>query len=98
MRCTERRLVPTVFAMARPVQCVTCPCGSEQVSARILATVAIASFAVPGGRVLSRSNASTPASAYRVCQRHTAGRLTSAWRATSATANPLSDSNTIRAR
>jgi len=40
--------------MARPVQCVTCPGGSEQVNARIFATLAIASFAVPGGRVLSR--------------------------------------------
>ena len=81
MRCTERRLTPTAFAMARPVQCVTCPGGSEQVSARIFATVAVVSFAVPGGRVLSRSNPSTPASANRTCQRHTAGRLTSAWRA-----------------
>ena len=35
MRCTERRLVPTVFAMARPVQCVTCPCGSELVNYRV---------------------------------------------------------------
>ena len=77
MRCTERRLIPTVLAMARPVQCVTCPGGSEQVSARIFATVAVASFAVPGGRVLSRSNPSTPASANRTCQCHTAGRLTS---------------------
>ena len=46
----ERRLTPTAFAMARPVQCVTCPGGSEQVSARIFATVAVTSFAVPGGR------------------------------------------------
>jgi hypothetical protein len=92
------RLTPAAFAMARPVQCVTCPGGLEQVSAKIFATVAVVSFAVPGGRVLSRSKAATPASAYRVCQRHTAGRLTPAWRATSATANPSPDSNTIRAR
>ena len=89
---------PTAFAMARPVQCVTCPGGSEQVSARIFATVTVVSFAVPGGRVLPCSKASTPASAYRICQRHTAGRLTSALRATSATANLSSDSNTIRGR
>jgi len=37
-------------------------------------------------------------SAYRACQRHTAGRLISAWRTTSATANPSPDNNTIRAR
>ena len=68
------------------------------VSAKIFATVAVVSLAEPGGRVLSRSKAYTPASAYRFCHCHTAGRLTRAWRAISATANPMPDSNTIRAR
>ena len=75
MRCTERKLTPVAFAMARPVQCVSCPGGLEQLSAKIFATIAVVSLAVPGGRVLSRSKASTPASAYLTCQRHTAGRL-----------------------
>ena len=45
--------------------------------------------ALPGLRVASRNSPSTPASANRRCQRHTAGRPTPARRATSATAQPL---------
>jgi hypothetical protein len=63
MRCTECRLTPTALAIARPVQWVTWLGGSEQVSARILSRVSVGSGALPGGRVLSRSRASTPASA-----------------------------------
>jgi hypothetical protein len=43
------------------------------------------SGAWPGLRVLSRSRPSTPYSAYRACQRQTAGRLTLARCATSCT-------------
>ena len=51
------------FGMARPVQCVTSPGGSEQVSCRIRATTFKANGARPGLRVLSRSRPSTPSSA-----------------------------------
>jgi hypothetical protein len=44
-----------------------------QVKATIRATTALAIGAVPGLRVLSRSKPSTPSSAKRRCQRHTAG-------------------------
>ena len=71
---------PDRAATARPVQCVTSPGGSEQVSASTSATVSVEWGGVTGGRVLSRSRSSTPASAYRRCQRHTAGRLTPAGR------------------
>ena len=49
MRCTERRLIPTDFAMARPVQCVTCPGGSEQVSARISPRSPLPALPCPAG-------------------------------------------------
>lgn len=55
--------MPTVLAIARPVQWVTAPGGSEQVSDSTLATVAVGSGARPGLRVLSRSSPSTPCSA-----------------------------------
>ena len=84
-RCTARRLTPTALAMARPVQCVAWPSGSEQVRSITLATTLAESGARPGLRVLSRSRPSTPCSAYRACQRQTAGRLTLARRATSGT-------------
>ena len=54
MHCTERRLTPAAFAMSCLVQCVTWLGGSEQVSARIFATVAVANFAVPGGRFVAQ--------------------------------------------
>ena len=62
MRCTERRLMPTALAIARPVQWVVSPGGSEQVSASTRATVAKVSGGLPGGRDLSRSRPSTPCS------------------------------------
>jgi hypothetical protein len=75
-RCTARKLTPTALAMARPVQWVASPSGSEQVSSKILAKTLAESGARPGLRVLSRSRPSTPCSAYRACQRQTVGRLT----------------------
>src|SRR6476660_8514805 len=76
IRWIVRSARPTRSATARPVQCVTSPGGSEQVMARTWATVSGGTGALPGGRVLSRSSPSTPSSAKRCCQRHTAGRLT----------------------
>src|SRR6516162_1739077 len=73
MRCTVCSERPTALAIARPVQWVILPGGSPQVSAKTLLTVSIGTGFLPGGRVLSRSRPSTPASAYRRCQRHTAG-------------------------
>src|SRR5271157_3204161 len=54
-RCTARRLTPTALAMARPVQCVAWPGGSEQLRSKTLATTLAESGARPGLRVLSRS-------------------------------------------
>src|SRR6516225_6708650 len=82
-RCTARRLTPTALAMARPVQCVAWPGGSEQVRSITLAMILAENGARPGLRVLSRNRPSTPCSAYRACQRQTEGRLTPARRATS---------------
>src|SRR5271166_4748504 len=61
-RCTARRLTPTALAMARPVQCVAWPGGSEQVRSITLATTLAESGAWPALRVLSRSRPSTPCS------------------------------------
>ena len=69
-----------------------------QVIATTRVTVSAGNGGVPGGRVLSRSRPLTPCSANRRCQRHTAGRLTLACLATSATASRLADSSTICAR
>ena len=63
IRCTVFSESPTVLAMARPVQWVISPGGSPQVSARTLLTVSIGTGFLPGGRVLSRSRPSMPASA-----------------------------------
>lgn len=98
IRCMERSEIPIRLATARPVQCVTSSCGSEQVSASTSATVRVERGGVPGGRVLSRSRPSTPSSAKRCCQRRTAGRLTPARRATSCTFTRSVESRTIRAR
>ena len=89
---------PAVSAIARPVQWVTSPGGSAQVKATTRCTVASPSGALPGLRVASRSRPSTPASAKRRCQRHTAGRPTLARRATSATGSRSADAKMIRAR
>jgi hypothetical protein len=55
IRCTERRLMPVACAIARPVQWVGCPRGSEQVSARTFATLTVGIGSLPGGPVLSCS-------------------------------------------
>src|SRR3954470_15150910 len=77
IRCTALRLMPTALATMRPVQCVAALGGSPHGSASTLAMVAGASGVRPGWRVLSRTRPSTPSSAKRCCQRHTAGRLMS---------------------
>jgi len=63
MRWIVRSDRPIVLAIARPVQWVVSPGGSAQVKASTPATVAGATGALPGGRLLSRSRPSTPASA-----------------------------------
>src|SRR6202035_3397383 len=63
MRWTVRSDRPTALAMARPVQWVASPNGLPWVSASTLAIVAVGTGFLPGGRVLSRSSPSTPASA-----------------------------------
>ena len=50
-------MMPTALAMARPVQWVASPGGSEQVSSSTFATTLAESGALPGLRVLSRSKA-----------------------------------------
>src|SRR5580704_5539678 len=60
MRWTVRSDRPTALAMARPVQWVASPNGLPWVSASTLATVAVGTGFLPGGRVLSRSSPSTP--------------------------------------
>jgi hypothetical protein len=67
-------------------------------SARTFATVSADSRGLPGLRVLSRSRPSTPASANRCCQRHTAGRLIPISQATASTGSLSAESRTIRAR
>lgn len=98
IRCTARNEIPTALATARPVQCVTSPGDSEQVRASTLATVSVEWVGVPGGRVLSRSKPSTPASASRRCQRHTAVRLKPTRRAKFWTLRRSAESKTMRAR
>jgi hypothetical protein len=98
VRCTVCSARPTVLAIARPVQWVISPGGSPQVNASTLLTVSIAIGFLPGARVLSRSRPATPASAYRRCQRHTAGRLTPARPATCSTGRRSAESRTMRAR
>src|SRR5438874_10702975 len=63
MRWTARSDRPTALAMARPVQWVASPDGSAQVSSSTLATVAVGTGFLPGGRVLSRNRPFIPASA-----------------------------------
>ena len=98
IRCTERREIAAVLAMARPVQWVASPGDSVQVSATTRCTVASSRRGLPGLRVASRSRPSTPASAKRRCQRQTAGRPTAARRAISATVSRSAEPRTIRAR
>ena len=75
--------MPTAAAIARPVQCVASPGGSEQVSATTRSTVSRGRGALPETRDFSRNSPSAPNSAKRRRQRHTDGRLTPARRATS---------------
>ena len=69
--CTVATPSPTAFAMARAVQCVASCGGGSWVSRTRSATRTSATGALPGGRVLSSSSPSTPASAKRSCQRQT---------------------------
>ena len=55
MRCTERNVLPTASAMARPVQWVARCGGVVQVSATTRAVVCAAIGVLPGLRVLSRT-------------------------------------------
>jgi hypothetical protein len=84
--------------MARPVQWVASLGGSAQVSVTTRRTTAWSRRGLPGLRVASRSNLSTPARVKRRCQRHTAGRPTPVRRATSATLSRLAEWRRIRAR
>ena len=98
IRCTDRKEIPVVLAMARPVQWVASPGGSAQVKATTRRTVASAKGALPGLRLASRKSPSTPASAKRRCQRQTAGRPTPARLATAATLSRPTECRMIRAR
>ena len=55
-------ICPWPLAMARPVQWVASPGGSEQVNSSTFATTLVESGALPGLRVLSRRRPSTPCS------------------------------------
>ena len=48
MRCTERKEIPAVFAIARPVQWVASPGGSEQVRVTTRRTIRVAQGRLPG--------------------------------------------------
>ena len=98
MRCTALKLMPTALATIRPVQWVAAFGGSPQGSASTRAMVAGDNGALPGLRVLSCSNPSTPCSAKRRCQRHTDGRLAPLRAATSSTVKRSADSRMILAR
>ena len=74
------------------------PGGFEHGKARTFATVSSGKGALPGLRVLSLSRPSTPSSAKRCCQRHTAGRLAPTCRATSRTGRWSPEQRMIRAR
>ena len=98
MRCTVRRDRRLAFAIARPVQCVAAPGGSLQVKATTRRTTASGVGALPGFLVLSRSNPSTPSSAKRCCQRHTAGRVAPLRWATWRTGRRSAEPRMMRAR
>ncbi len=76
IRCTAPCEISTALAIARPVQWVTSPGGSLQVSATTLSSIPPAKAGLPGGRVRSFSKPATPSSANRCRQRQTEGRLT----------------------
>ena len=60
MRWTELMLMPAVFAIIAPVQCVASPGGSARVSAMTRSATGSSSGAIHEGRVLSRRRPSTP--------------------------------------
>ena len=86
------------LAIIRPVQWVVSAGGSAQVSATTRCTTASGVGGLPGFLVLSCNSPSTPASAKRCCQRHTAGRLIPARRAIAATSSRSAEARMIRAR
>lgn len=71
---------------------------AEQVRPITLAATLAESGARPGLRILSRRRPSKPRSAYRACQRQTAGRLVPARRATSCTGKRSAEKSTMCAR
>src|SRR5437660_9538193 len=73
MRCTDRKLTPAAFASIRPVQCVASAGDGPVTRSITFWTVAAGSGSLPGLRVLSRSNPSTPSAMNRACQVHTNG-------------------------
>src|SRR3546814_1609297 len=68
---TDDAAIPTALAIARTVQWVASWLGVSSVSFTTLSTKAASRGAIPGGRVLSRSNPSTPSAMNLSCQRHT---------------------------
>src|SRR3954465_15640143 len=78
MRCTDRREMPTAFAIMRPVQCVASPGGSLWVSSTTRSIVAAGGGGRPGLRVLSRRRPARPSRANRSRHRRTHGRETPA--------------------
>jgi hypothetical protein len=90
--------MPLAAAMARPVQWVVSPGGSQSVSATTRSTVLRGSGCRPGFLVLSRNNPATPSSMKRRCQRQTLGFATPARRMTSAVPQPAAVASMIRAR
>src|SRR3546814_9032215 len=68
---TDDAAIPTALAIARTVQWVASWLGVSSVSFTTLSTKAASRGATPGGRVLSRSNPSTPSAMNLSCQRHT---------------------------
>src|SRR5882672_2955396 len=73
MRWTERKLTPPAFASIRPVHWVASPRGGPSARSRTRCTVSAGSGFLPGFRVLSRVNPSTPSAIKRACHAHTTG-------------------------
>lgn len=66
--------------------------GRRRSTPSTLFTVSITTGFLPGDRLFSRGGPATPASAYRRCQRHTAGRLSPERPATWSTGKPSAES------
>jgi hypothetical protein len=71
--CTDRKLTPAAFASIRPVQWVASPGGGPVTRSMTSCTVSAGSGGLPGLRVLSRSNPSTPSAMNLACHVHTTG-------------------------